>query len=205
MSAEAVKEEKEVKKEDKAEVKEAKKEKKAEKPAEPPKKVHVKSQKANPNAAIDPRTGTRFAPGSARQLAFEIMFKLAKEGKSIKEIREALNGTKKEKGAAFNLDIGYVNFVVAMQPEIFEAYDDGSIKVIGEPKIDAEAAKKYEEDRQNKKKKAEEARASRKEKAKEDKSEKSEKKEKKAEKSEKSEEKAEKKEVKADEKPKKSE
>jgi hypothetical protein len=195
MSAEAVKEEK---KEETKKEEGTKAEAKKEKAKEAPKKVHVKSQKADPNAAIDPRTGTRFAPGSARQLAFEIIYNGAKDGKTIKEVREILNKTKKDSGAAFNLDIGYVNFVVASHPELLECWSDGTFKVIGEPKKDAEAAKKFEEDKENKKKKAEEARAARKEKAKEGSGEKKEKKEKK-------EEKAEKKESKPDEKPSKKE
>ena len=139
---------------------------KKEKKVKEVKKVNVKSVKANATANIDPRTGTRFAPGSARQLGFDIVHKLAKEGKGVKEIREALANTRKEKGSPYNLDIGYLNFTVASHPEMFEVYDNGVVKIIKEPKIDHEAAKKFEEDREAKKKKAEAAREERKAKAK---------------------------------------
>lgn len=169
------------------ESKEAKTEEKGEKKEKAPKevkKVNVKSVKASSTTAIDPRTGTRFTPNSARQLAFEIVIKMAKEGKNVKEIRDVLAKTRKENGSAFNLDVGYLNYVVACHPEMLEVYTDGKVKVVAEPKIDAEAAKKFEEERESKKKKAEAARNERKEKAKGEKSEKSEKKEeKKAEKS----------------------
>lgn len=170
-------------KEEKAETKE-KKEK--EKTPKEPKKIHVKSMKANPNAAIVPHTGTRFQPDSARQLAFDIVYNGAKEGKSVKEIRKILEETREEKGAAYNLDIGYVNFVVASHPEMFEVYDTGVIKILKHPEIDKEAAKKWDEERAAKKKKAEEAREKKRKEAEGGgKSEKSEKKEEKAEKKEK--------------------
>ena len=183
MSDEAKKEEKS------ADTKTEKKVEKKEKAPKEVKKVNVQSVKANAKTNINPATGTRFQAGSARQLGFDIVLKGTKEGKNIKEIREILKNTRKETGAAFNMDIGYVNFVVASHPDFFEVFTDGSIKILKEPKPDLEAAKKLENERDEKRKKALAAREERKTKAKEEKKE-----EKKDEKSEKKHEKPTKKE-----------
>jgi hypothetical protein len=97
------------------------------------------------------------------------VLKGTKEGKNVKEIREILKNTRKETGAAFNMDIGYVNFVVASHPDFFEVFTDGSIKILKEPKPDLEAAKKLENERDEKRKKALAAREERKTKAKDEK------------------------------------
>ena len=144
--------------------KKAKKEKK-EKPVE---KVKVKSTKVKAGKEIDPRTGTRFPPNGARQAAFNVIMKCAKKGMKVKEIREELVKHRSKDGTAkkWNLDKGYLNFVVVSHPEFFEVYTDGTVKVIKEPTPDPEAAKKLEEEQKKRKKKAEEARAKRKEKVK---------------------------------------
>ena len=90
---------------------------------------------------IDPKTGSRF-PGKARQLALELVIKLSKEGKVIKEIREEFLFYNKEEGFEYNLDPGYVNFVISCHPEFFELYTDGTLVVIKEPKPDIEAYRK---------------------------------------------------------------
>jgi len=152
-------------KKDKKEKKEvtAEKAEKKEKTVKEVKKLIVKSSKANPKEPIDPRTGTRFAPGTARQVAFDIIFDAAKNGKATGEIRETLKANRKENGKKYNLDQGYLNFVIASHPEFFEAYSDGKIKIIGKPTPDPEAAKKMEEELAARKKKATEARNKRKE------------------------------------------
>jgi hypothetical protein len=168
--------------------------KKEEKAAEPKKEkvkevtvVVVKSTKAKQTAAIDPRTGTRFEPNSARQLAFNVITKAIKEGKKVKEIREILAATRKDSGSPYNLDAAYLNFVIASHPEMFQVKSDGVVTIVKEPVPDPEAAKKFEEEKEKRRKKAEEARdARRKEKAEKkegeaDKKEKSDKSEKKAE------------------------
>jgi len=136
---------------------------KVEKKLKEPEKIPVKSSKANSKANIDPRTGTRFTPGSARQTAFEIIMKAAKDGKNVRETRDILKSHKKEndKDIKYNLDPGYLNYTVAMHPEFFEVWDSGSVKhvkVIAEPKPDPEAAKKFEADRAARKEKAVKAR-----------------------------------------------
>ena len=134
-----------------------------EKKAKEPEKIPVKSSKANPKANIDPRTGTRFTPGSARQTAFEIIVKAAKDGKTVGETRDILKSHKKEndKNIKYNLDPGYLNYSVAMHPEFLEVWDSGTakhVKVVAEPKPDPEAAKKFEADRVARKEKAAKAR-----------------------------------------------
>jgi len=130
------------------------------------KEVHVKSAKANPKGKIIPTTGTRFEPNSARQLAFDIVLRMVKDSKDAKEIREKLANTRKDKDAKFNLDVGYLNFVVASHPEMFTVWNNGKIDLLKEPKIDKEAAQKYEDEKAAKKRKAEKAREERKKKAK---------------------------------------
>lgn len=93
--------------------------------------VIVKSTKAKPNAPIDPRTGTRFEPNSARQLAFNVITKTVKENKKVKEIREILAATRKDKGATYNLDAAYLNFVIASHPEMFKVFSDGNCQSQG--------------------------------------------------------------------------
>lgn len=154
-------------------------EKKAEEKKVELKEVIMRAAKANSKLAIHPATGTRFEPGSARQLAFDIVYKMAKEGKSVKDIRAVLAGTKKDKGAKFSLDAGYLNYTVASHPEMFRVWNSGKIEVIQEPKPDPEAAKKLEEEKAAKKKKAEEAREKRRKEASEKKEGGGEKKEKK--------------------------
>jgi len=146
-------------KEPKGEVK-AEKEPKKEKVVEV-KEVILRAAKANSKTAIHPATGTRFEPGSARQVAFEIIANAVKEGKNAKDIRAILAGTKKEKGAKFSLDAGYLNYVYATHPEMFKVYNNGKVEMIAQPKPDPEAAKKLEEEKAAKKKKAEEAREKR--------------------------------------------
>jgi len=90
---------------------------------------------------IDPKTGSRF-PGKARQLALELVIKLAKKGRSVKEIREEFLFFNKEEGYEYNLDPGYVNFVISCHPEFFEMYADGSLAVIKDLKPDIEAYRK---------------------------------------------------------------
>ena len=152
----------ETKPETKAETKTEKKVEKKEKTPKEVKKIHVQSQKANATVNINPHTGTRFQPGSARQLGFDIILKGVKEGKNVKEIREILKNTRKDTGAPYNMDIGYVNFVVACHPEFFEVFTNGTIKILKEPKPDLEAAKKLEDERKAKKDKALAAREERK-------------------------------------------
>jgi len=171
-------------KEPKGEKKEEEKKEKKEKVVEM-KEVILRAAKANPKANIHPATGTRFEPGSARQLAFDIVATSIKEGKNAKDIRAILAGTKKDKGAKFSLDAGYLNYVVATHPEMFKVYNTGKIEMVAQPKPDPEAAKKLEEEKAAKKKKAEEAREKRRKEAaekkekKDDKGGKNEKKEKK--------------------------
>jgi len=161
-------------------VKAKKEKKKKEKKEKPVVKIDVKNSKANSRANIDPRTGTRFEPGSARQLAFDVVYKGVKAGKNAKAIRMDLLQCRKDKGSKWNLDVGYLNFVVACHPDMFEAYSDGTVKLLKEPQPDPEAARKLEEERKAKRARAEKAREERRAKAKgEKKDKKKEKKEKK--------------------------
>ena len=153
-------------KEKKAKKKEGEDKPKKEKKKKEKRQLDIHSNKANPRADIDPRTGTRFSPGSARQQAFDIIFELASDGKNAKEIRAALKSARKDAGNKYNLDPGYLHYVIAMHPEMFEAYSDGEVKVISKPKIDKEAAKRMEEEAKKKKKRAEDARDDRKKKKK---------------------------------------
>jgi DNA-binding transcriptional MerR regulator len=147
-------------KKDEKKVKEPK-EPKAKKEPTPPAIVSVKSSKAKNTAPTDPRTGSRFAPGSARQFALGIILDCIKNGKGIKEIREILASTKKEKGAAFSLDAGYFNYCVAVHPENFEIWSDGKVKLLKEFKPDPIAAEKFEAEKKAQKERAEKARAER--------------------------------------------
>lgn len=145
--------------------KKEKKEKKEKKPKEV-KKLIVKSAKARPKDSIVPHTGTRFKPDTARQLAFDIVYKGAKAGKKVKEIRKELADTRKDNGNSWNLDAAYINFVAAYHPDFFELFSDGTVKILKEPKPDKEAAAKLDAEREVKKKKAAEARKKREEAAK---------------------------------------
>lgn len=121
-------------------------------------KVQPKSSKAEPDKEIDPRTGTRFSPGQARQHAFNIVYEEAKKGRNVKEIRKVIVEQRKENGAKHNLDGAYLNFVLATHPEFFEVWSDGTIKVIKHPKPDPKAAKAMEAKAEEKKAKAKAAR-----------------------------------------------
>lgn len=178
------------------------KEKKEKKPKEPKPVVvvDVKCSKAAVQivtAKIDPRTGTRFSPGSARQLALDIVIKGANEKKNAKEIKAILAGTSEKNGAKFNLDPSYFNYVICLHPGMFEVKSDGAIRVVNPPKPDLVAAAKMEADIKARKEKATLEREARKKAAE---AKKAEKKEKKEEKSEKPAEKKEKKEEKPAEK-----
>lgn len=123
-----------------AEGKEAKVKKSKKSDVVAPVKLNV--PKAFEGKELRPETGTRFNLGSARQLAFENVMKLAKEGKNIKEIRKNVSLIRKENGAKHNLDPAYVNFVLATHSDFFESFTDGTVKVIKEPTVDKEALKK---------------------------------------------------------------
>jgi hypothetical protein len=86
-----------------------------------------------------PETGTRFPPKSAKQLAFDILIKGAKEGKKIEDIKREMIMVRREHGYKFDLDQAYPVYCIACHPEFFKYYSDGSIKVIRMPKIDNEA------------------------------------------------------------------
>jgi hypothetical protein len=159
-----------------------KKEKKVKEP-KPVVVVDVKCSKAAVQivtAKVDPRTGTRFSPGSARQLALEIVLKGATERKNAKEIKAILAGTSEKAGAKFNLDPSYFNYVISMHPGMFEVKSDGSMRVVNPPKPDLAAAAKMEADIKARKEKATVEREARKKAAEAKKAEKKEKKEEKA-------------------------
>jgi len=124
----------------------------------------VKSGKANPKDPIDPRTGTRFHPDTARQLAFEIIAKMASDGKNTRDIRTKLKDSRKENGCKYNMDSGYLNYVVATHPEFFECYSDGKINVLKKAKPDKALAKSMEDAANKKKKRANDEREKRKKK-----------------------------------------
>ena len=133
--------------------KKVKKEKK-EKKVKEKKLLKITSNKANPNSDIDPRTGTRFSPNSARQQAFDIIYEMAKDKQDAKAIRAKLKSARKDAGNKYNLDPGYLHYVVAMHPDMFEAYSDGEVRVVGKPKVDKEAAKKMEQEAEKKRERA---------------------------------------------------
>lgn len=92
-----------------------------------------------------PETGTRFRANTAQQLAFDIIMAGAKNNKSSKDIRNELAATRKENGAARNLDSGYFAFVAASHPEFFEVWSNGDIKVKAEPQPNPDAVKAVKE------------------------------------------------------------
>jgi len=120
----------------------AKVDKKATKKA--PKEVVQKELKI-PDAVkgkdIDETTGTRYRAGSARQLAFETILKAVKAGKNASDIRAELSQMRKENGNKYNMDAGYLNFVIASHPEYFKYMSDGTITLIKEPVIKKSSAK----------------------------------------------------------------
>jgi DNA-binding transcriptional MerR regulator len=144
----------EVKGDDKVEQK-AKKNKKGEKPVV----VTVSHPKASTEKSIVPATGTRFSANSSQQLALEMIIDLASNGKNVKEIKEALGKTRKENGAARNLDAGYFNFVVASHPEMFQVKSDGTVKVVSRPKVDKKAVAEAEQKEQKRKSLSEKAKS----------------------------------------------
>jgi hypothetical protein len=90
---------------------------------------------------IVPETGTRFQSNSARQTSLEYVIKHAQEGKTISQIRDEFCFYNKENGCKFNLDSGYVFFVISCHPEFFKMYKNGIIDVIKFPAPDIEAYK----------------------------------------------------------------
>jgi len=108
--------------------------------------------------AINPATGTRFKPGTNGQFALELAVKLAKEGKTVKEIREELKNTRRENGASGNLDAGYFNLAVACNPEFFKVWSDGKIEIVKEPEPDPKAAEEMAEKEAKRKERASKAR-----------------------------------------------
>lgn len=133
---------------------------KAKKDDGPPRVVTLKHSKAKPEYDLNVLTGTRYAPNTSKQMAFDIILKNANNGKKVKEIRAELARCRKENGFARNLDAGYFNFAVAMHPEFFEVYSDGTVRVKKEPKPDKEALKKAEKKEDERKKRAASARKS---------------------------------------------
>ena len=90
---------------------------------------------------INEATGSRFPLNTARQLAFEIVVKCVKKGMNAKDIRLELLKNNKENGCKWNLDAGYLNFVIASHPEYFKYFQDGHIELIKEPVIKQTSAK----------------------------------------------------------------
>lgn len=127
------------------EPKETKVKEKKEKKVKEPAVIEVKCKKNESAKEIDPRTGSRFRPGTSKQIALELIVDHIKEGKSQKDIRASLKGFRKENGKDRDLDPGYFPFVVASHPEYFEVWNTGEVKLLKEFTPDPEAAKKMEE------------------------------------------------------------
>jgi hypothetical protein len=109
--------------------------------------ITFKHPKAETAKEIHPATGSRFAPGTSKQIALDLIVSLVKAGKGAKEVRAALAEYRKENGKDRNLDAGYLAFCVASHPEYFECKSNGEIKLVKEFTPDPEAAKKLEEER----------------------------------------------------------
>ena len=107
---------------------------------------------------FNPVTGTRFRPNTSQQLSFDITMEMAKNGSTVKEIRERLAATRRENGAARDLDAGYFNLATASHPEFFEVWSDGTIKVLKEPAPDKEAIKAEQQKQKERKERASKAR-----------------------------------------------
>lgn len=105
---------------------------------EPKEKTYkvLKAYSSMENTDFDVETGTRFPKGSARQLAFEHILKGVEAGRTIKDIKKDLMLIRKENGYKYNLDAGYVNFVLSLHPEFFKVFTDGSIKLLKKPVVD---------------------------------------------------------------------
>lgn len=88
-----------------------------------------------------PDTGTKFEKGSARQLAFSVVYNCVKKGQPVKEIRKEMVMVRKENGYKYNLDASYVNYVLATHPEYFKVYADGSVELLKEMKISPKSMK----------------------------------------------------------------
>ena len=112
---------------------------------EPNPSKKIKSFKVYPKIArvvesdVRAETGTRFRQGSSRQLAFEIIYENVRMGKNVREIKEALNLTRKEHGYKFDLDKSYFNFIIITHPEYFRVYTDGQVDLVSERKVNESA------------------------------------------------------------------
>lgn len=109
-----------------------------------PEKVQLSHKKAVPENDINPVTGSRFAPGTSKQIALDFVCKQVADGKSVKEIRKGLAEFRKDNGKPRNLDAGYFTFVVATHPEFFEVWSDGRIKQVKKFKVDEKALAEFE-------------------------------------------------------------
>lgn len=101
--------------------------------------------KPNPKFSQDPilpETGTRFALNSARQQVLELVCKHIKEGKTIGEIREEFCFYNKENGYRYNLDSGYVFFVISCHSEYFKLFKNGVLRQIKKFEINLEEYRK---------------------------------------------------------------
>lgn len=110
------------------------------------------------NLAYNPVTGTRFRAGTSQQLAFDITLAGVVAGKDVKAIRDDLAKTRRDAGAARDLDAGYFNLVTACHPEFFQVWNTGVVKLLASPTPDPEAAKKAAEETGARSKRATEAR-----------------------------------------------
>ena len=85
--------------------------------------VTILSGKADPKAALNEKTGTRFRMGSKRQQAYDIIVTNASTGKTVLDVKKAL------KAAGSNA--GRFAFVVASHPERFKVWDDDTLQYVG--------------------------------------------------------------------------
>jgi len=114
--------------------------------------IQVKHSKVKELADYCPATGSRFTPGTSKQVALDIVVNAIKAGKNCTEIRKELAEYRKENGKDRDLDAGYFPYVVAMHPEHFEIWTTGEAKLIKEFKADPSAMADWEKKREEKSK-----------------------------------------------------
>jgi len=83
--------------------------------------VKLTHPRVNPKSKIHEETGTRFAEGSYRQEAYDMVILAISEGKDRKGINAVL--------AAEGYPTSYFTRVVAAHPERFRVFSDGKVEV----------------------------------------------------------------------------
>lgn len=95
--------------------------------------VEVKCTKSQASEETNKTTGSKFKPNTNRQLALDFVVKQINQGATtIKELRTAIKGMRRENGHDANLNVGYLSIVLSSHPDNFNVYDDGTVEMIEE-------------------------------------------------------------------------